>query len=52
VVTGEKVLFAVKTEKEASQLLELLVKDGATIHAVLPQRRTLEEHFLREVSKT
>lgn len=50
-VTGEKALFAVKTEKEASQVLELLVKEGATIHAVLPQRGTLEERFLREVAR-
>lgn len=46
----EKVLFAVKTEKDASQALALLVERGASIHAVHPQRRTLEEHFLREVA--
>lgn len=47
---GGKVLFAVKTEKEASQVLALLVERGASIRAVHPQRRTLEEHFLREVA--
>lgn len=47
----EKALFAVKTEKDASQALALLVERGASIHAVHPQRRTLEEHFLREVAR-
>ncbi len=48
---GERVFFAVKTEKDASRAVELLVGRGASIHAVLPQRRTLEEHFLQEVAR-
>jgi len=48
---GEKVFFAVKTEKDASLAVELLVGRGVSIHAVLPQRRTLEEHFLQEVAR-
>jgi ABC-2 type transport system ATP-binding protein len=47
---GDKVFFAVKTEKDASLAVELLVGRGVSIHAVLPQRPTLEEHFLREVA--
>ncbi len=47
---GDRVFFAVKTEKDASRAVELLVGRGVSIHAVLPQRRTLEEHFLQEVA--
>lgn len=47
---GERVFFAVKTEQDASRAVELLVGRGVSIHAVLPQRRTLEEHFLQEVT--
>lgn len=47
---GEKVFFAVGTEKEAMQVVERLLKMGALIHAILPHRLTLEEHFLREVA--
>ncbi len=47
---GDRVFFAVKTEKDASRAVELLVGRGVSIHAVLPQRLTLEEHFLREVA--
>lgn len=47
---GDKVFFAVKTEKDASRAVDFLVGQGAFIHAVLPQRRTLEEHFLQEVA--
>jgi ABC-2 type transport system ATP-binding protein len=45
-----KVFFAVKTEQDASRAVELLVGRGVSIHVVLPQRRTLEEHFLQEVT--
>jgi ABC-2 type transport system ATP-binding protein len=47
---GNRVFFAVATEKDASQVLGVLLNRGATIHAVHPQRLTLEEHFLREVA--
>jgi len=47
---GDRVFFAVKTEKDASRAVELLVGRGVSIYAVLPQRPTLEEHFLREVA--
>jgi len=47
---GDKVFFAVKTEKDASRAVDFLVGRGVSIHAVLPQRPTLEEHFLREVA--
>lgn len=47
---GEKVFFAVPTEKDASQALGLLLNRGAVIHTVHPHRLTLEEHFLREVA--
>lgn len=47
---GDKVFFAVKTEKEAYGAVEFLVSRGVFIHAVLPQRLTLEEHFLQEVA--
>ncbi|MFQ5848826.1 MAG: ABC transporter ATP-binding protein [Candidatus Methylomirabilales bacterium] len=48
---GKRVFFDVKTEKEASQAVELLLQRGASIHAVHPQRRTLEEHFLEVASR-
>ncbi len=47
---GDKVFFAVKTEKDAAQVMEALIGRGASIHAVHPQRRTLEDLFLQEVS--
>ena len=47
---GDKVLFAVRTEKEASQVMEFLLGRGASVHAVHPKRRTLEDLFLREVA--
>ncbi|MFQ5658399.1 MAG: ABC transporter ATP-binding protein [Candidatus Methylomirabilales bacterium] len=47
---GDKVFFAVGTEQEATRVVELLLKMGASIHAILPHRLTLEEHFLREVA--
>ena len=47
---GDKVLFAVNTEKEASQAMEFLLGRGAAVHAVHPKRRTLEDLFLREVT--
>jgi ABC-2 type transport system ATP-binding protein len=49
---GDKVLFAVKTEKEASQVMEFLLGRGASVHAVHAKRRTLEDLFLQEVAKT
>ena len=49
---GDKVLFAVNTEKEASQAMEFLLGRGAAVHAVHPKRRTLEDLFLQEVAKT
>ncbi|MGH7372265.1 MAG: ABC transporter ATP-binding protein, partial [Candidatus Methylomirabilales bacterium] len=49
---GDKVLFAVNTEKEASQVMEFLLGRGAAVHAVHPKRRTLEDLFLQEVTKT
>jgi len=47
---GDKVFFAVKTEKDAAQVMEVLIARGASIHAVHPQRRTLEDLFLQEVA--
>ena len=47
---GHRVFFAVATEKDASQVLSLLLNRGAVIHTVQPHRLTLEEHFLREVA--
>jgi ABC-2 type transport system ATP-binding protein len=47
---GNRIFFAVATEKDASQALGLLLKRGAVIHNVQPHRLTLEEHFLREVA--
>jgi ABC-2 type transport system ATP-binding protein len=49
---GDKMLFAVNTEKEASQVMEFLLGRGASVHAVHPKRRTLEDLFLQEVAKT
>jgi ABC-2 type transport system ATP-binding protein len=47
---GEKVVFAVKTEKEAAQTMEVLLGRGVSILAVQPRRQTLEDVFLREVA--
>jgi ABC-2 type transport system ATP-binding protein len=47
---GNRVFFAVATEKDSSQVLGLLLDRGASIHTVHPQRLTLEEHFLLEVA--
>src|SRR3972149_4601341 len=49
---GDTVFFAVRTEKEASQVMEFLLGRGASVHAVHPKRRTLEDLFLQEVAKT
>lgn len=48
---GDKVLFAVNTEKEASRVMEFLLGRGASVHAVHPKRRTLEDLFLQEVAR-
>ena len=47
---AERVAFAVKTEKEAAQVIELLLGRGASIVAVQPHRQRLEDVFLREVA--
>ncbi|MGH7432779.1 MAG: AAA family ATPase, partial [Candidatus Methylomirabilales bacterium] len=49
---GDRVFFAVRTEKEASQVMEFLLGRGASVHTVHPKRRTLEDLFLQEVAKT
>ncbi len=49
---GDRVFFAVRTEKEASQVMEFLLGRGAAVHAVHPKRRTLEDLFLQEVART
>jgi ABC-2 type transport system ATP-binding protein len=48
---GDKTLLTVNTEKEASQVMEFLLGRGASVHAVYPKRRTLEDLFLQEVTK-
>jgi ABC-2 type transport system ATP-binding protein len=48
---GDKVLFSVNTEKEASQVMEFLLGRGASVHGVHPKRRTLEDLFLQEVAR-
>ena len=47
---AERVVFAVKTEKEAAKVIELLLGRGASIVAVQPHRQRLEDVFLREVA--
>ncbi|MGH7371802.1 MAG: ABC transporter ATP-binding protein [Candidatus Methylomirabilales bacterium] len=48
---GDRVFFAVRTEKEASQVMEFLLGRGASVHTVHPKRRTLEDLFLQEVAR-
>jgi len=44
---GERVLLTVKDEGVLAELLARLLDGKAVIHAVVPQRESLEEYFLR-----
>ena len=46
---GERVLLTVKDEGVLAELLARLLDDKAVIHAVVPQRESLEEYFIRHV---
>ncbi|MFQ5657404.1 MAG: ABC transporter ATP-binding protein [Candidatus Methylomirabilales bacterium] len=46
---GEKVLIVIKDEESLAEVLRLLLEAKATLHAVSPHKRGLEELFLREV---
>ncbi len=46
---GEKALVIVKDEETLVEVLGFLLEAKARIHSVSPHKRTLEEHFLREV---
>ena len=51
VQVGGRSLVAVADEAAAQQALTVLVAEGATIHAVIPTRRTLEEEFLQQIEE-
>ena len=46
---GERVLLTVKDEGVLAELLARLLDGKAVIHAVVPQRESLEEYFFRHV---
>ncbi|MDH5683158.1 MAG: ABC transporter ATP-binding protein [candidate division WOR-3 bacterium] len=50
-VAENKVVFSVSNEDEAGFLLEKARELGGTLVSLVPRRRTLEDHFIREVSK-
>jgi hypothetical protein len=46
---GERLLLTVKDEGALAELLGRLLDGKAVIHAVVPQRESLEEYFIRHV---
>ncbi len=46
---GERLLLTVKDEVALTDLLARLVEGKAVIHAIVPQRESLEEYFIRHV---
>jgi ABC-2 type transport system ATP-binding protein len=50
-VAENKVTFWVANEEEAQFLLEKAQELGSKVVAMIPRRKTLEDHFIREVSK-
>ena len=49
---GEKVLLSVSDEEALQIALSLLREEGVRVVSVIPQKETLEEYFLREVSSS
>lgn len=49
--TAGRTIVAVGDEPTANQVVRTLVERGATIHAVTPTRRTLEEEFLQQIEE-
>ncbi len=51
VPSGGRIILAVADEAAANESLRALVGQGATIHAVVPMRRTLEEEFVERIEE-
>ena len=49
--SGSRSIVAVADEAAANAVLRDLVQRGATVHAVVPIRRTLEEEFVQQVAE-
>jgi len=49
VTEGERLLLTVKDEGALAALLPRLLEHKAVIHAIVPQRESLEEYFIRHV---
>ena len=49
VTKGERLLLTVKDEDALAALLPRLLEHKAVIHAIVPQRESLEEYFIRHV---
>ncbi|MFQ5961854.1 MAG: ABC transporter ATP-binding protein [Candidatus Methylomirabilales bacterium] len=49
--SGEKILITIRDEGSLAEVLRLLLEAKATVHAVSPHKRSLEEHFVREVQE-
>ncbi len=49
---GEKVLLSVSDEEALQNALTLLREGGVRVVSIIPQRETLEEYFLREISSS
>jgi ABC-2 type transport system ATP-binding protein len=49
---GEKVLLSVSDEEALQNALTLLREGGVRVVSIIPQKETLEEYFLREISSS
>lgn len=50
-VAEDKVIFEVGDEAEANFLLQKAQELGGKLVSFIPRRKTLEDHFIREVTK-
>ncbi len=50
-IAEDKVIFYVNSEEEAHFLLEKAKAAGGKLVSFVPRRKTLEDHFIREVAK-
>jgi uncharacterized membrane protein affecting hemolysin expression len=49
VTRGDRLLLTVKDEDALAELLPRLLEHKAVVHAIVPQRESLEEYFIRHV---
>ena len=50
-VVEDKVIFSVPNQEEAQFILEKAQEAGGKLVSLIPRRKTLEDHFIREVAK-